>query len=142
MSNKSRTLLRRTFRWASHHTLMIFFGKLLDESKFVIADLTWLRYRHSAQIVKLSNLDTYYSRIFKDSFRISLKLIMLEKIDYGLTLRRPRGKVTPRRPCRRARRFQWRNAPTVLKLAPRFSMVLKTINSLLNPKFISEIASN
>ena len=43
----------------------------------------------------------------------------------------------PRHQCPRARRFQWRHASTVLKLAPRFSLWLKTINSLSNLKFIS-----
>ena len=42
----------------------------------------------------------------------------------------------------RARRFQWRHAPRVLKLKPTFLQVLKTLYWLLNSKFMTEIANN
>ena len=41
-----------------------------------------------------------------------------------------------------ARRFRGRRAPRLLKLKPTFSQVLKTLNWLLNSKFITEIARN
>ena len=59
-----------------------------------------------------------------------------------LTPRRPIGKVTPTCPICRARQFRWRRCLRVLKFSQTFSQVLKTLISLLNSKFISEIAGN
>ena len=70
------------------------------------------------------------------------KIFIFDNKIIKLTLRRPLGKVTPRRPLRRARRFQWRHALRALKLKPTFLQVLKTIYWLLNSKFMSEIAKN
>ena len=96
---------------------------------------------HSIQQYSISIF--FLQHQFENHFLIAFEILhVFLKLSKIFTPRCPIRKVTPKRPIGRIRPFRWKRPPRLSKSPPRFPQVLKTLDWLLRPKFISELARN